>query len=144
MTDHYEVLGLARSATPDDIKGAFRRRANLHPDVDKAPGAADRFARISEAYATLSDPEKRAAYDAQPASASVAGAEVPAEYVEAINFTVDLGRQAYQATRGVDPRAAASAVAEKLTTRGGREQIRTAWDAARSILGGVFAPKPSG
>jgi molecular chaperone DnaJ len=62
--DYYEVLGLPRTATPDDIKSAFRKLARqYHPDVSQEANAEERFKEINEAYAVLSEPEKRAAYD---------------------------------------------------------------------------------
>ena len=62
--DYYEVLGVPRSAASDDLKAAFRRLARqYHPDVNKAPDAEDKFKEINEAYAVLSDSDKRAAYD---------------------------------------------------------------------------------
>jgi len=62
--DFYEVLGITRTATEDEIKKAFRRMAKqYHPDANKEQGAEARFIEINEAYEVLSDPQKRAAYD---------------------------------------------------------------------------------
>ncbi len=71
--DYYETLGVARDADEKAIKDAFRQLAlKYHPDRNKAPDATDRFREIAEAYAVLSDPEKRAEYDAR-GRAGVAG-----------------------------------------------------------------------
>lgn len=63
--DYYAVLGVDRKAGADDIKKAYRRLARkYHPDVNAEPDAEDKFKEVGEAYEVLSDPEKRAAYDA--------------------------------------------------------------------------------
>jgi curved DNA-binding protein len=62
--DYYEIIGVPRDATPDDIKRAYRRLARKHhPDVSKDPQAEARFKQLGEAYEVLKDPVKRAAYD---------------------------------------------------------------------------------
>lgn len=62
--DYYETLGVKRSASAEDIKTAYRRLARkFHPDVSKETGAEEKFKEVGEAYETLKDPEKRAAYD---------------------------------------------------------------------------------
>jgi curved DNA-binding protein len=63
-TDYYAALGVERGASADEIRKAYRRLAQKHhPDVSKEPGAEARFKEIAEAYQTLKDAEKRAAYD---------------------------------------------------------------------------------
>ncbi len=62
--DYYEILGVSRTASADDIKRAFRKLAlKYHPDRNKGKDAEERFKTINEAYAVLSDPEKRKQYD---------------------------------------------------------------------------------
>ena len=62
--DYYQSLGVARDAPAEAIKKAYRKLARkYHPDVSKEPDAEQRMKEINEAYAVLSDPEKRAAYD---------------------------------------------------------------------------------
>src|SRR3954468_12613484 len=62
--DYYEVLGVSRDAGADELQQAYRRlaRAN-HPDVNRDPGAEERFKEVNDAYHVLSDPELRKRYD---------------------------------------------------------------------------------
>jgi curved DNA-binding protein len=62
--DYYKILGVARGASDEEVKKAYRKLARrYHPDVSKEPNAKEKFQEVSEAYETLRDKEKRAAYD---------------------------------------------------------------------------------
>jgi curved DNA-binding protein len=62
--DYYDVLGVSRDAGPDELQQAFRKLARQnHPDVNRDPGAEERFKEVNEAYSVLSDPDTRRKYD---------------------------------------------------------------------------------
>jgi DnaJ-class molecular chaperone len=72
-SDYYGILGVARDASPEEIKRAYRRLAReLHPDVNPDPVTQDKFKEVTSAYEVLSDPEKRRMFDlgGDPLSAS--------------------------------------------------------------------------
>ncbi|PPG03865.1 hypothetical protein C5C26_14415 [Rathayibacter sp. AY2B1] len=67
VADHYEVLGVDRDASADEIKKAYRRLAReLHPDVNPSADASERFKLVTHAYDVLSDAQQRAQYDRGP------------------------------------------------------------------------------
>ena len=87
--DYYEVLGLQKSASADDIKKAYRKKAKeYHPDLH--PGDKDceaKFKEVNEAYEVLSDPDKRAKYDQFGSQPSIPAASSPAPRASAASPT---------------------------------------------------------
>jgi molecular chaperone DnaJ len=76
--DYYEILGVSRDADKEEVKQAFRRLARkYHPDVNKEPGAEERFKEINRAYEVISDPEMRARYDRFGEAGVSSGAGAP-------------------------------------------------------------------
>src|ERR671917_1902290 len=62
--DYYDALGVSRTASTEELQRAYRKLAReYHPDVNRDPGAEERFKEISEAYSVLSDPDTRKRYD---------------------------------------------------------------------------------
>ena len=85
--DYYDALGVARNASPEDLKKAFRKLAmQYHPDRNGEAGAETRFKQVNEAYEVLSDPEKRAMYDRFGHAANQAGADGFARGFEGFGF----------------------------------------------------------
>lgn len=141
MTDHYETLGIERTANTADIREAFRRLLYLHPDKHPGdPSAGKRFAQIVEAHAELSDPARRAKYDADQASASAApggsrSALLRELVVEELTGMVELAGEIGSTAHTIDPARAAVRLADKATSAEGRQQIRGFWGALRGLVG---------
>jgi molecular chaperone DnaJ len=106
--DYYDVLGVQRSASEDEIKKAFRRMARqYHPDVNKEKGAEARFKEINEAYEVLGDAHKRQTYD-RLGHAGVAGAAAGASPFEGFGFGInDIFEQFFGAAAGTGRRTGA-------------------------------------
>lgn len=152
--DYYEILGVGRDADAKTIKDAFRKLAlQYHPDRNKEPGAEEKFKEIAEAYAILSDPAKRAEYDAR-GFAGVSGFSAE-DLFGGINFDeifgglgLDLGGESFferffGRRRGRPPHGANLEVdvaipLERVVT-GGEEQVRVRRPVTCAACGGSGA-----
>ena len=89
--DYYEVLGIDKSASEEEIKKAYRQMAKkYHPDMNKAPDAEEKFKEVNEAYEVLSDPQKKATYD-QYGFAGMDGANFSGNYGDFSDFSSAFG-----------------------------------------------------
>jgi curved DNA-binding protein len=127
--DFYRVLGVDRSAGQQDIQRAYRTLARrFHPDINKDPGAEERFKQINEAYEVLSDEKKRARYDRY----GEAWRQVPEDYDGPIPGTGPFagggGRRVYVNTGG----------------GGGFDDARFGGVNVEDLLGGLFGGRPGG
>ena len=105
-TDYYEILGVRRDASAEEIKRAYRKLARqLHPDVASGDGAEDRFKEVSRAYEVLSNPEKRQMYDRGVDPASPNGGGFGAGFGFQDIFETFFGSGATGGRRGPVPRS---------------------------------------
>ena len=113
--DYYEVLGVEKNASQADIKNAFRQKARqLHPDVNKAPDAEEKFKELGQAYEVLSNEEKRAMYD-----------RYGADGLKNAGFDIDIIKLAYNVT--VDAKGSPSiAYVNSVLANWNRDGLRTA------------------
>lgn len=128
--DYYEILGVPRGASADEIKASFRKLARqYHPDVNNAPDAEERFKELNEAFAVLSDADKRAAYD-RFGHAGVQGAGgIPTD------FTVDFADIFEEFFGGLGGFGRTSRRARNAPHRGGDLQYRVELTFEEAVFG---------
>lgn len=128
MSDYYQILGVARDASPEQIKKAYRRLAReFHPDVNSGDGSEDRFKDVSRAYEVLSNPDKRRQYDmgSDPSAPGGGGATGGGFGFQDIFETFFGAAQGASAQRGPIPRA----------RRGQDALVRLDLDLAETVFG---------
>ncbi len=131
--DYYKIMGVARDASPEQLKKAHRKLARqYHPDVSKEPNAEARFKEISEAYDVLRDPDKRAAYD-----------QLGAQWRAGQDFRPPPGWNAGQEARGAQWHAHRSGARQP---EAGAEEFSDFFESlfGRSFQGSGFASGPPG
>jgi molecular chaperone DnaJ len=115
--DYYEVLGVSKEAGEKDIKSAYRKLAmKYHPDKSDATDAEERFKEISEAYAVLSDPDKRRQYD-QFGHAGINSQYSQEDLFRGVNF-----EDIFRGFGGVNPSSICSSAAD---AGAGRHEVTT-------------------
>ncbi|GMA20075.1 molecular chaperone DnaJ [Arsenicicoccus piscis] len=127
MNDYYAQLGVAKDASPEEIKRAYRKLARqLHPDVNAGPEAEDQFKKVSQAYDVLGDPDKRRSYDmgADPYGGNAAGFGQGFTFSDIMDQFFGAG--AAQAGRGPRPRR----------RRGQDALVRAEVDLRTAVFGG--------
>ena len=138
--DYYEVMGVARDASQEVIKRAYRRLARkYHPDVSKEPDAEAKFKQLQEAYEVLKDPEKRAAYN-QLGENWRAGQDFrpPPDWGKGFEFSRGRGGQA---RRGRATRAArSSATSSRSSSARAAPSVARAPSGRRGLRGGGAGP----
>jgi len=122
--DYYEVLGVPRDASPEQIKRAYRTLAREHhPDVNDDPAAEDRFKEVGEAYAVLNDPDRRRRYDLYGNGDGDAGFPQGLDLFELFNqaFGFGFGGGSRRATPGRDLQQELTIELEEVLTGASRE-----------------------
>ncbi|GGM07389.1 DnaJ C-terminal domain-containing protein [Dactylosporangium sucinum] len=138
IRDHYAVLGVPRSAGPAEIQRAYRTLARRHhPDVNREPGAEDRFKEITEAYHVLSDPAHRRRYDRETRPAPPSTVDLDVDNL--VGSLFGGGLNGFGGSPGVDTEAELTISVEQAYL-GGRRRITLPGPAGRPRQYGVDIP----